>query len=219
MALLPKPGGAGFRTVAKTPTLYRLWGIVRRSGVKAWELASAPSWDKARPGRSALEAGYERATWVEVARACGRHVGSLLWDFTKFFDTIVVPLLLEFGLDLEFPWVDLVLGLHMHSAPRRLQIIECVGFAILPLRSILPGCTLSIPFTRAYLRRKFEGLVRLHPRVSLSVYVDDVAQYCEGTYEEVEEGLSAAAVGLCVSRGNWVCKFLSSRCWLLRILR
>merc|ERR1712194_211641 len=66
MALLPKPAG-GHRTVAKTPVLYRMWGVSRRSVIKEWEHDHMLEVDGAAPGKSALDAALLRLLQAEVA--------------------------------------------------------------------------------------------------------------------------------------------------------
>ena len=84
MALIPKPSGAGLRTVAKAPMLYRCWGAVRRPIVEGWEVERAAPWDRARPGSGALDAAMDRAVVAEAAVLNGQHVGSVFWDFIIF---------------------------------------------------------------------------------------------------------------------------------------
>ena len=150
MALLPKPT-AGFRSVAKTVIPYRIWCAARRRAVvKPWEARIVQAWDTSRPGVSGLDAALTRALRTETAIQCRQHVCALLWDFKKFFDSIDPRLLIDKALRLGFPIVDLVLGLRMHAAPRRFQILGCVSRVVLVGRSILVGCALSIPFTRLF---------------------------------------------------------------------
>ena len=94
---------------------------------------------------------------MEVVIANKWAVGAILWDFSKFFDMMLIHLLVAAALRLNFPVVDLILGLEMHSAPRWLGMMGCVGGLIQPLRSVLPGCIMSIHFTRVYLMEKLHG--------------------------------------------------------------
>ena len=134
----------------KTPMLYRLWGKQRRRIIKQWEKDNIAKWDTSRPGLSALDAAYRRNLEVEIAIECGLEVGVILWDFTKFFDMIRLKLLAEAAVRLGFPIIDLVLGLQLHMATRWLGLLGMVGQKMAILRSILPGCILSIPFTRGH---------------------------------------------------------------------
>ena len=89
MAMLPKPGELQFRTVANALMLYRIWGACRRPlAVLPWEQENIADWDKARPGSGALYVAYHRAFEAEVDCYNGHSYGVVLWDFTKFFDTV-----------------------------------------------------------------------------------------------------------------------------------
>ena len=85
------------------------------------------------------------------------------------------------------------MGLQMHAAPRWLGMMGCVGGLIQPLRSVLPGCILSIPLTRVYLMEKVQGMVDQHPEVRFSLYVDDAVQICTGAAAAVASQLAMAA--------------------------
>ena len=85
MALLPKPT-VDYRTVANTPMLYRMWGIVRRPIVFECEDSIVLPFDMARPGCSALDAAYMRSFEAEVALRNGKHVGCALL-FSLSFST------------------------------------------------------------------------------------------------------------------------------------
>ena len=119
--------------------------------VKKWEAANAEPWDACRSGSSALDAAYMRALIAEIAMRTGRHCAVILWDFAKFFDSVFLGLVVDGARSLHFPITDLVLGLHMHLADRRLQHSGCVAALITPFRSLLAGCGLAIAFTKALL--------------------------------------------------------------------
>ena len=159
MALLPKPGRTDKRCVAKTAMVYRLWCGARRDAVRRYEVEHMAEWDKSRPGASALTAAYERSIDMERGVLSKQAVGAMLWDFEKFFDTINVATVLAEGELLTFPLTDLVLGLDMHLAPRRLQVHGVVSQPITVLGSILPGCALAIPFTRIFMRRAYTAIL------------------------------------------------------------
>ena len=193
MALLPKPRW-GFRTIAKTPMLYRLWGVCRRPLVKAWEVRNEVPWDRARPGSSALTAAYERGFDAEVAIHNNEQVGTILWDFAKFFDYIDGDLLYKAGQELQFPRIDLDLGLSMHYATRWLVALHCFSADITVYRSILAGCSLAIPFTRVYLRNELEPLIERYDMVTTTVYVDDISQMIIGSIRFVAHFLACVAL-------------------------
>jgi len=172
MALLPKPQG-GWRFVAKTSMVYRIWNLVRRPAVKAWEAKTAAPWDYAKPGSSAMSAALSRALADEIAQAHGQHACAVLWDFEKLFDSIYPALLVRRALALGYPLVDLVLGLRVHLSPRCLQVAGLCSLPVWVDRSILAGCSQSIPLTRAFLKQDLGQVVHASG-ASLSLFVDDV---------------------------------------------
>ena len=91
------------------------------------------------------------------------------------FDNVEVEFVVEGVRVLNFPMLDLVLGLHMRLAKICLQHSSCVSVTIQPYRSILPGCALAIAFTKALLKPKLQPLVDEHPEVQQTIYVDGFA--------------------------------------------
>ena len=121
MTWLSKHTG-GCRTVAKSPTVYRLWCGVRKPITKQWEKDHAVDWDTCLPGSSALTAALARSGQAELALLSGDHFVACLWDMTKCFDMVDLPTLVTAAERHEFPTEMLHLALDMHTAPRRLTI-------------------------------------------------------------------------------------------------
>ena len=192
VALLGKPGG-GERGIAKTPMLYRMWSRIVQKEVRDWEAAVVADWDCATVGSSAFKTALLRNYKAEIASALGESCAANLWDLHKFFDTVVPGELFGFALELGFPEHVLALGLDMHMAPRVIQLEGCCSDPIDVVRSILAGCGLSIPFTRAYLRTALQEVASASS-ADQTVYVDDVAQCASGTLSQVVEALVQAAV-------------------------
>ena len=63
--------GGGFRTIAKTPKLYRLWARTRRAPVAKWEAKLVKPYDKAGKGSSALVAAASSSVVAEIAMKMG----------------------------------------------------------------------------------------------------------------------------------------------------
>ena len=62
---------------------------------------------------------------------------------SKFFDRLRPDILVQSALQLGFPTHDLVLGLQMHLAPRRLTMGKCVSNLVQPF---IGGCLLVWAF-------------------------------------------------------------------------
>jgi len=188
MALLGKPSG-GIRTVAKTPMLYRVWCGVRKFSAALWE-SPLPDWDVCRPGISALEVGLVRMLRTEVAVALSESVSCCFWDMEKFFDSVHHDVLLAEAVALGFPLSELSLAMQQHSGTRFLTYRMAISEAVAPTRSLLPGCFWAIPLVRVLLRREMASLA-VHCPVSLTAYVDDVAQHAVGS-DVVNHAVQAA---------------------------
>ena len=91
--------------------------------------------------------------------------------------------------------MDLLLGLRMHISPQFLQLCGSLSSPVVPTRSILQGCSLSIPFTRALHRTRVQRIADLSS-ARLTVYVDDIGQHTTGTRAQVFRQLRDAAIDL-----------------------
>jgi hypothetical protein len=120
VALLPKTTSAD-RPITLTPGLYRLWSRVRRSSVAAWTSQWAAHWDMAVAGSSPLRAAIMRQLRLEVASALGMSWAEMLWDISKFYDAVDLATVARVGADLQYPLTELLLGLQMATAPRRIR--------------------------------------------------------------------------------------------------
>ena len=106
---LGKPGG-GFRTIAKTPKLYRLWARTRRSPIASWEASLDKPYDSTCKGSSSLIAAATRSVVAEIAVRNDLSVCGLFFDLQKFFDTVrPLPLLSAF-VENDFRVVDALMG-------------------------------------------------------------------------------------------------------------
>ena len=195
MPVLGKPSG-GERCVAKTPVLYRLWCRCTRGLVKSWERQHTASWDTAKEGMSALWPALVRGLRAEVASGTGEAFGASLWDLHKFFDLVDPVTLVKKATALGFPLRILVMGVQMHVAPRALQLLGACSDFISVSRSGLPGCMLAIPFTRVYLREELDRVQLSTPGAEQSVYVDDISQVAQGTFDFVVDALVSGGIKL-----------------------
>ena len=85
--------------------------------IRAWDLAKGHFWDSALAGNSSLRAAVMRALKVENGVARGAHIGHLLWDQRKFYDSVKLPILAKELLKREYPQELMVLGYFVHAAP------------------------------------------------------------------------------------------------------
>ena len=208
-SLIPKPNSKGQRPISKTPFLYRIWCILRNETIKQWDVANIPPWDTASPGHSAETAAGARLWMMELAHLSGNSAAALLWDLDKFFDTIDLKDVRRNAVERDYPRRELCLAIAMHRAPRVLQMAGVSSCAILPLLSILQGCTHSSRFARLITWRPIERsggdvndirqVDRSIARVSSSTFVDDVAQLAVGKKSAVSRALTIAGVSFAAS--------------------
>ena len=195
MALLPKPQG-GERTVAKTPLLYRLYNVVRAPAVKEWAVAHCEDHDFAAQGKSALLSAAHRCWTNEMARHAKLHSASILWDIWKFFDSIRPQDVIREGARMQYPMVDLVMALLMHTAARMLQLNGMVSYLMVPTCSILAGCFHAVFMARLVMTSPVSCMAREYkpPLLRVSTFVDDVAQISIGKLKPVLHSAVAAAL-------------------------
>ena len=87
--------GGGFRTIAKTAKLYRLWARTRRAPVAKWEAQLVKPYDKAGKGSSALVAAASRSVVAEIAMKNGHKVCGTFFIFRSFLILSRPPLCLS----------------------------------------------------------------------------------------------------------------------------
>ena len=69
-----------------------------------------------------MRAAVIRAIKIENATAMGMHVGHLLRDMEKFYDSVDLAILAEELIRRNYPTELLVLGILAHAAPRILKV-------------------------------------------------------------------------------------------------
>ena len=193
ISLIPKQQG-GERPIAKTPMIYRIWCLARSPAVKSWANDNVSDYDYAAAGRSAVHSAALRSWMNELAVLSGRHVGSLLWDIEKFFDSLQPRLIIQRGLEMGYPIIDLILAMSMHMAPRFMVLSGCISAPILPNVSILAGCMHSVYFARLEMSEPLGAIVRRVSSVKSYSLVDDVAQTAIGHIAKVATELTDAGI-------------------------
>ena len=97
---------------------------------------------------------------------------------------------------LDFPPHLLLTGLDMHAADRVLQVSGCCSDRVAVQRSVLPGCALAIPLTRAYMLRSLSEVVEASGATQ-AAYVDDISHMKTGSLAEVVNAVVDASVAFC----------------------
>jgi len=188
VALLDKEAG-GDRPIALTTMLYRIWGKVRFFDGQHWDSHHAGDYDQALEGRGVLPALYQDELEHEAAVASGKEVLGMLLDLTKYYDQVSLLLLLQDGVDYQFPLHLLCLSIQMYLAPRRLSKHSTFSEAIRPFNSILAGCGRAVSMARLYLLGPVAQLKDTTPSLRVREFVDDFAVKAIGKKDEVRVGL------------------------------
>ncbi|CAK0877398.1 unnamed protein product, partial [Prorocentrum cordatum] len=141
VTLLRKPSGDD-RAIGILSTLARLWSSCRGEYRVSWTKAKAGHWDAAVAGSSALREALARSyldetvalttikDWVQA---------SVLWDIEGFYDALKWQLLLETGMEHEFPPCILALEMILHMGVRFLRDSGYYSDAIVPEQSMIAG--------------------------------------------------------------------------------
>ena len=74
----------GFRSIAETPKLYRLWARTHKRSIQKWESTLEKGCDPACKGSSALVAASTRSLFAEVAIRNGKKTCGSFFDIEKF---------------------------------------------------------------------------------------------------------------------------------------
>ena len=172
MPLLEKPKG-GYRGIGILPGAYRLWARVRRPWARAWEQQHRNPRLVACAGISCIDVIWRHATRCEGAVADGLRVLAFGWDMKEYYEHLSRDLLRSRAESLAFPAAILNPALAMYSAPRYLQLgaaLEGVGH---PSKGVVAGCGFATYVVQAYCSGPIKGFGDRHPRIGLSLYIDD----------------------------------------------
>ena len=94
VVLLGKPTG-GERPTALLQFPLRLWLRCRRPVTRQWSKAQGAHWDHALASSSALRSATLQKLRVELADLEGIPWALILWDLTKFYDTVTLGALMQ----------------------------------------------------------------------------------------------------------------------------
>ena len=85
VALLPKASG-GFRPIGLFPSLYRLWGRVRRPMAARWEQSHSRDYFAAGQYAGATDVVWRQAVLSEAGALSGQVAFSVLWDMSNIYE-------------------------------------------------------------------------------------------------------------------------------------
>ena len=203
VCLKPKPTG-GHRPIALTGGLYRLWSMIRKPTLTAWEenLALEAFWDTAVRGSTPLRAALRGELNNEVAVTLGLQAVEILFDATKFYDHLHPEDICRLALEHGYPGPLLYLGLLVHGSARTILGPEGTSQPLCPGRSIVAGCFQSVAWTRAFLFRTLQFLHEAFAPVRVDSYVDDLSLRIHGSH--------AKCKSMAVAAGSWLIQTLGA---------
>ena len=195
--MLPKPKEGEERPIGLLSTLFRIVSrLDRQEFVQPWESGLHRHWDHAIAGSSALRSAFGRLIRSECAHLLKESFGLILWDLTKFYDSIDWSALISNALSLGFSPRVLVISAIAHLSPRFLEAEQAWSEGDVPLASIVQGCVHANSMSRAFL---YPVLDRAHAVYGLAApeqFVDDLSQAMEGTIVQVTTCLGESAIAL-----------------------
>jgi hypothetical protein len=93
----------------------------------------------------------------EVGGALGLATGQILYDIEKFYDSVDLSVVVRVGYNVQYPLLQLALGILMHQAPRRIITEAGVSDLLWPKRSLIAGCSQAVDLSRLALWEVLEG--------------------------------------------------------------
>ena len=108
------------RTVANSPTFYRILMAVIKDALQQWDKAFAEPEDTAAPGKRADDEVARRCLTLEVARFRKQVAAIILWDAKQYFDRLTIPEQIDTMKETAFPTRMGALVTIGHRAPRML---------------------------------------------------------------------------------------------------
>ena len=195
IATTPKPGGtdAGERPICLLPYSLRAWQRCHKSGGAEWSTQHAGFWDDCIKGSSSLQAALVRMLKDEVAHEWGLAVGTILWDLTKYYDSISLPKLFTAMERLHYNTTMLVLLMDLYTAPRTIRAGQCYTTPLHIFTSITQGCSRAIDMARGMVYSLLEDMHIQHPRINIREWVDDLHHRVQGTATFVKQELVTSA--------------------------
>ncbi len=200
MPLLGKERG-GHRAITTAPSLYRLWGRLRRTESQNWEAAHDRAYFAAGKGRRLHDVLWRQAARAEAGDGEGLASGAVLWDMSSYYDTINRTRLWRMTVKHGFPMAIARLAFAMYEAPRVLSLegrLSCPTYA----RDGVPaGCPFANAFTRVYSIDPFDAYVESEPMKSsddavFDSYIDDLVASATGQEDTIVSTVVELAVAL-----------------------
>ena len=179
MVRIPKESG-GHRLIGLLPTLYRLWGKLRRPDCVSWEDENNDGTDYAVSGQSAQRAAWDFALSNEAVKATGGSTVAWQGDLEKCYEYIPFQSIVEEAVAARFPPVITKLALCMYAGSRRIVKDKVYSNAVRTRKGIIAGCSIATTLVKVCLRRIMISVGAKFPRITRRVFLDDISLQWKG---------------------------------------
>ena len=191
VVLFPK-ATAGLRPIGVFCALYRLWAKCRTVSAQAWEDLHPRPYFAASKGRAVTDPVWRHAAAVECRAASEQETVSVWRDFAQFYERKEHQILERNAFTFHFPLPVLRVSLAAYQMQRVLVLHGEVTPTGYPTRGVVAGCAIATYLVKLYCLPVLDKVVKLHPRVSLDIFIDDSHQSVQGTPREAERLIVAA---------------------------
>ena len=130
-----------------------------------------------------METTFVQALKGESAVVAGSNSGAFLWDLANYYEHIDHEVLWQRARDRRFPLALLAVALNQYRARRFLGLGDVAVDSLFPVRGLAAGDGFATTLVQVFALDPLEHWSAQHPRVALSMFVDDLM----GDVQEAEE--------------------------------
>ncbi len=197
MPMIGKDRG-GHRAITTAPSLYRLWGRLRRELSQQWEASHDRAYFAAGKGRRVQDVIWRQALRAEAGDGQSLSSATALWDLAAFYDTINRTRLWRQIVRHDYPLVIARLAFAVYDAPRALTLDGRVSCPTYARNGVPAGCPFANALSKVYVIDPFDEFVASPPMQEaddavFDDYVDDLVVSATGPDKHVEDTIVEAA--------------------------
>ena len=179
MVRIPKESG-GHRLIGILPTLYRIWGKLRRPDCVKWEAANNDGTDFAVAGQSSQRAAWDFALSNEAVQGSGGSTVAWQGDLEKCYEFIPFQCIVEEAIATRLPPVLTKLVVGMYASKRRIVKDKVYSKAVRTRKGIIAGCSIATTLVKVCLLRIMASVGGKFPRITRRVFLDAISLQWKG---------------------------------------
>ena len=176
---LQKDGG-GHRLIGLLPSVFGVWGKIRRALCAEWEEHHREPCDFAVAGNSAARAAWDFAIENEACASTGGHTVAWQGDMEKCYELIPFSAILREARELEFPSVVAYLSVAMYAGSRRIVVDRVYSSGRTTSKGIVAGCSVATTLVKVCVRRLLNRVGQKYPTIVRRIFLDDLALQWKG---------------------------------------